>query len=222
VEAFVERYPDIMPADAVGELTAIAAKLFERAGIPKAALAVWLPRFADAARGFIAVERGRRVAITTSHVEKMGRLSFAAPGGAFTLTGRADRIDVLRDGSAAIVDYKSGTMPSKKQVEQLLAPQLPLEAAMLAEDGFGIGRFLAEELIYLSLADGRHAVDPTCIPNGAALGAQALARLKQRVARFDDPATSYQSRIMPFRIDSVGDYDHLARVREWSAIAEEA
>ncbi|MDB5739826.1 MAG: double-strand break repair protein AddB, partial [Alphaproteobacteria bacterium] len=51
---------------------------------------------------------------------------------------------------------------------------------------------------------------------------EALARLIQRVRYFDDPATPYYPRVQPFNADSVGDYDHLARVREWSATAEEA
>jgi ATP-dependent helicase/nuclease subunit B len=222
VEAFVRRHPITLPDDAAAQLVAIAATLFAEAGIPKAAQAVWLPRFADAARGFLAVERARRATIATPHVELQGKLTFAAPGGDFTLTGRADRIDVLQDGSAAIVDYKSGAIPSRKQVEEMLAPQLPLEAAMLADDGFGIGRLTADLLIYLSLADRRQAADPTVIPDGAALAAEALARLKQRVTRFDDAHTPYPPRVMPFRVDSRGDYDHLARVREWSSTAEEA
>jgi ATP-dependent helicase/nuclease subunit B len=222
VEEFVRRFPVALPADGAEQLVAIAAALFAEAGIAKAAQAVWLPRFADAARGFLAVERRRRAAIAMTHVELKGTLTFPAPGGDFTLTGRADRIDVLKSGGTAIVDYKSGAVPSVKQVEKMLAPQLPLEAAMLAEDGFHIGRLVAETLIYISLADGEKAGDPSEISNGAALGAEALARLKQRVARFDALDTPYHPRVMPFRANSTGDYDHLARVREWSAMAEEA
>jgi ATP-dependent helicase/nuclease subunit B len=222
VEEFIRRHPATVPDDAVEQLARIADDLFAAAGIPKAALALWRPRFLDAAEGFVAVERERRGRIAAPHVEKLGRLAFPAPGGEFTLTGRADRIDVLTDGSATIVDYKSGAVPSKKQVENLLAPQLPLEAAMLAQDGFGIGAYSADELIYLSLSDGDHARKPTVIPNGFALAEEALARLIQRVTYFDDPATPYYPRVQPFSTDSVGDYDHLARVREWSATAEEA
>jgi ATP-dependent helicase/nuclease subunit B len=221
VEEFIRRHPVTLPDDALQELAQIADDLFAQAGIPKAALALWRPRFLDAAQGFVTVEGERRARLAAPHVEKLGRLSFDAPGGEFTLTGRADRIDVLTDGSAAIIDYKSGTVPSKKQVEQLIAPQLPLEAAMLAQDGFGIGAYMAEELIYLSLSDGRHARKPTMIPSGFALAEEALARLIQRVTRFDDAATPYHPRVQPFSTDSVGDYDHLARVREWSATAEE-
>ena len=222
VEEFVRRFPAALPADAVQQLAAIADTIFEQAGIPQSALAVWRPRFLDAAQGFIEVERARRTNIVTPHVEKKGRLVFPAPGGDFTLTGRADRIDVMADGTATIVDYKSGTPPTADQVEAMLAPQLPLEAAMLAEDGFGIGALRAEELLYISLADGRKARDVDPIANGAALGAEALLGLKGRVARFDDLNTAYHPRVLPFSTRSEGDYDHLARVREWSATTEEA
>ena len=49
----------------------------------------------------------------------------------FRLTARADRIDRLRDGGAALIDYKSGAPPGTKEVTIGFAPQLTLEAAML-------------------------------------------------------------------------------------------
>jgi len=220
VEEFVRRHPRDLPDNAAAELAGIAADLFARLGVPQAVQAVWRPRFESAARGFLKVERQRRERLATPHVELKGKLSFETAGGRFTLTGRADRIDLLQGGSAAILDYKSGAPPSKTQVESLIAPQLPLEAAMLAADGFGIGAHTAEELIYLSLADEEKAADPVIIAAGT-LAAQALERLKLRVVRFDEETTPYPPRIRPFRVESEGDYDHLARVREWSA-AEEA
>ena len=48
-----------------------------------------------------------------------------------------------------------------------------------------------------------------------------VAALIELTARFDEQTTPYPPRIKPFRVESEGDYDHLARVREWSA-AEEA
>lgn len=221
VEEFVRRYPAALPADAAEQLARIADDLFEQAGIPKATLAVWRPRFLDAAQGLIDVERERRAQIATPHVEKMGKLVITVPERDFTLTGRADRIDILTDGTAIIVDYKSGTTPTAKQVNTLLAPQLPLEAAMLAHGGFDIGTFIAEQLLYISLADGRKARASKPIPNGAALAEAALSRLKTLIARFNNPDTPYYPRVMPIRTGFEGDYDHLARVREWSATTEE-
>src|SRR5262249_2875624 len=148
LEIFIARYKAGLPEDAAARLTAIADHVFEQAGIPKAALALWRPRFSAPPGGFVDTERGRRGAIKKSHLEIRGSLSL----GDFTLSGVADRIDILGDGKAAILDYKTGAVPSAKQVTQLLSPQLPLEGAMLAADGFDIGAHIAEQLIYLSLA----------------------------------------------------------------------
>ena len=79
--------------------------------------------------------------------------SFAGPGGDFELRGVADRIDLLSGGGAAILDYKSGKPPTNAQVKELLTPQLPLEAAILAEGGFpGLGKQPTEELLYLHIS----------------------------------------------------------------------
>jgi len=195
-----------------GRLIALADELFQQAGIPKAVLALWRPRFIGAARAFVDFEQERRGAIAASHLEKRGTLDL----GGFTLTGIADRIDILRDGRAAILDYKSGAIPSAKQVEQLLSPQLPLEAAMLAEDGFGIGKFTAEELIYVSLAGGAKTRDPSYVRNPVTLAGEAVAQLARRIAWFSQRETPYRSRVKPYRAEIAGDYDHLARVKEWS------
>jgi len=91
-----------------------------------------------------------------------------------------------------------------------------LEAAMLAQDGFGIGALVAEELIYLSLANEAKARTPRAFEDGLALAQEAISQLQRRIAWFRDQATPYFSRVRPFRDDITGDYDHLARVREWS------
>ncbi len=193
-------------------LIALADRLFAEAGTPAAALAVWRPRYIGAARAFVDFERERQGLVTRSHLEKRGKLELEG----FTLTGIADRIDILADGRAAILDYKTGNVPSPKQVQQLLSPQLPLEAAMLQADGFGIGRFTAEALIYFSLAGEKAARKPRDIESPVTLAAQAVEQLQRRIAWFDHEQTPYRPRVKPYRTDIAGDYDHLARVREWS------
>ena len=218
LELFVQRYPHDLPDNAVEVLAAIADEVFAAQAIPKAALAIWRPRFRGAAQAIIPFEAQRRTIIKGSHLEIGGALDIPAPGGIFRLSGRADRIDELTGGGAAILDYKSGQVPTRKQVQRLLSPQLPLEAAMLARGGFKeVGVRETKDLVYLSLADEKHARKPVYIPDAMALAEEAHQRLAGRIARFDDAATPYPSRVIPYRIDIEGDYDHLARVREWSA-----
>jgi ATP-dependent helicase/nuclease subunit B len=218
MELFANRYPDALPGDAAEVLVSIADEIFAEQGIPKAALALWRPRFQGAAPAIIGFEAQRRAGIEKSWLEIRGALDIDGPAGRFILSGRADRIDVLTGGAAAILDYKSGQVPTKKQVERLLSPQLPLEAAMLARGAFAqIGARQAVELIYLSLADEKHASRPVLFNDVEPLAEDAYRRLTGRVARFDDAATAYPSRVIPYRTDIAGDYDHLARVREWAA-----
>jgi ATP-dependent helicase/nuclease subunit B len=50
------------------------------------------------------------------------------------------------------------------------------------------------------------------------LAETALAGLERLVAKFDDPATPYLSRPDSSRAPRWSDYEHLARVQEWSVI----
>jgi ATP-dependent helicase/nuclease subunit B len=222
LELYKERFPGTPPDDAVAQLMAMADGVFAELAIPRSALSIWRPRFQNAARWFSDLERERADGIARSVLEVRGTRVFAAPGGDFTLSGIADRIDLLNDGNAAILDYKTGRPPSQPQVRELLAPQLPLEGAILAEGGFpGLGKLAVEELLYLHISGSAEGGKVQSIPDVPDLIAKAVAQLAARIARFDDPATPYHSHVRPFSTTSEGDYDHLARVREWSVSGAE-
>jgi ATP-dependent helicase/nuclease subunit B len=217
LERFIGEHPTL-PVDAEAVLTKITDEVLTELALPKATLALWWPRFLRAAEWFLSEERKRRAAIAQSYVEVEGRLTFPAPAGDFTLKGIADRIDRLRDGSAAILDYKTGNPPSGKQVKTHLSPQMPLEAAMLKDGGFkDVPAMTASELIYVHVSGAAKPGEFKPVAADAVmLAAEALDRLIKRVGLFDDENTGYAARVAPERLDSEGDYDHLARVKEWS------
>ena len=218
LERFLIAHPGALPADAEIRLIAIAGTVFDEMKVPKAARALWYPRFVRAARWFVSKERKRREAIAQSFVEIRGEREFHGPAGPFTLRARADRIDALRTGGAAIVDYKTGNPPTKSQVNALLAPQLPLEGAILAQGGFAeAGSLVPVELLYVRFGGGAEPGEIVSIPGDiSALIVKAEKLLYERIAAFDSESTPYLPRVMPVRADHPGDYDHLARVREWS------
>jgi ATP-dependent helicase/nuclease subunit B len=158
-------------------------------------------------------------------VEEEVALTFAAPFAPFTVTAKADRIELSATG-AAILDFKTGAIPSAKQVRAGFAPQLTLTGAILAETGLRDGGPVApEELAYVRVI-GRKVAGKVDIPaegaEAVAVSEAALAGLKTRVARFDDPATPYLSWVAPqFAGNFGGNYDRLARVWEWSVIGGE-
>ena len=180
---------------------------------------MWRPRFLRAANWFASEEKKRRPLIVESFVEVNGECVFPTPQGDFTLYGRADRIDRLTSGGAAIIDYKSGAPPSASQVKAHLAPQLSLEAAMLARGGFkDVEPLKPEDLVYIRVSGGAEPGKVCKIDEDASiLAQQAAERLTKRIADFDRQSTGYESRVAPVRTDFAGDYDHLARVREWSS-----
>jgi ATP-dependent helicase/nuclease subunit B len=218
MERFLNAHPQGIPADAREHIEAIADEVFTAMAVPKAVLALWKPRFARAAAWFIDIERARRAAILRSYTEIAGTRVFAGPAGEFALRCRADRIDLLKQGGAAILDYKTGLPPTNRQVETLLAPQLPLEGAILAGGGFAdVGALTAAELIYIRLSGG--PVPGEWRPLKGDIGVlvqKSTELLVSRIAMFDDPSVPYTARVAPFRANIAGDYDHLARVREWS------
>ena len=217
LEKFVREHPHALPLGAAALLIQIADAVFAQLGIPRAALALWRPRFVGAARWFIEQERARRARILRSHLEVRGAREFPGPAGPFHLRCRADRIDELASGGGAVLDYKTGMLPSMKQVREMLAPQLPLEGAILSAGGFdGVAALTPEELTYLRLTGGAEPGEERSIEDAALLSEKAARELAEHITLFDDETTPYPSRVRPYRSDVAGDYDHLARVREWS------
>ena len=216
LERFLLAYPNALPDDAEAKLIAIADDVFAEAAIPHAALAIWRPRFENAARWFVEEERTRRANIKQSFIEKKGSRVFQSAGGDFTLRCRADRIDILQSGGAAIVDYKTGAVPSKDQLKTLLAPQLPLEGAILKAGGFAdTGPLSPDALLYIQFSGGKKPGDIVEVPDVAKLVEEAEQRLVDRVHDFDRAEKPYHAQVAPVDTRRDSDYGHLERVREW-------
>jgi len=217
LEQFLRAYPSELPSDAMEQIVRLGDKAFAGAGASAATLALWRPRYIRAAGWFLKYEAARRKLIARSVVEVSGKIQIPAEP-PFTLAGRADRIDIFPDGSAAIIDYKTGRAPTDSQINKLLSPQLPLEAAILLERGFSeLQAVRIHELVHVRLAGGNPAGEE-CVAdvNAQEKAEEAHAKLTSRVHRYDNPAQPYVSRAMPFRMTDESDYDHLSRMQEWT------
>lgn len=231
---FAERFADGLPADRMEALAALmeegAAALRRAVGPERANPAphtFWRARFEEAAAWFIDWEYERRAAGAAPVLwEARGRLALDDTGLGFTLTARADRIDRLATGGCAVLDYKTGRAPSDKEVAAGFAPQLPLEGVILQAGGFeGVTAARAEALLYVRLNGGRKAGEECAVTGGANSAgeciAAALAGLKALIAQYHDPRTPFLSRPHVQFLGQASEYDHLARVKEWSAGGEE-
>jgi ATP-dependent helicase/nuclease subunit B len=227
LEDFVKAYPDVVPEGAEAVLDQLYMDALRRAGMDAPGLARERALSREIAVWMVGEEQARRENGRKVHVELQGALTFGAPAGPFTVTAKADRIEAGPGPIGRILDYKTGSPPSPDQVEEGFSPQLTLSGAILAGGGFpDLGPLKPEELAYVQITGRRPAGKITsALPGGldpVTASATALEGLKSVIARFDDPKQSYTSRTAPAKVKLyASDYDHLARVREWSAIGGE-
>jgi ATP-dependent helicase/nuclease subunit B len=209
--------------EAEARLLEIGRATFDACGLPPDIDAVWWPRFARMAGEFIGWER-KRPGVVRRLAEARAQATPVGATGA-TLSGRADRIDLLPAGMADIIDFKTGSSPSKAQAHTLLSPQLALEGALLLRGAFtDAGRCTPAELLYVRMKANGEVEDESILvykqeaKSAVELSQEAWARLERLVDHYANETNGYLSRALPFREgDTGGDYDHLARVREWSA-----
>jgi ATP-dependent helicase/nuclease subunit B len=228
LSAFAQRHPDALPEDIAAELIASADKHFRALGGSPRVEAFWRPSFALFAKWFAETEPTRRSGVVKVIAEIDGKLDLDVERG-FSLTARADRIDLCDDGSTVIYDYKSGGMPAVIQVEGLFAPQLPLEAGMVAGGGFiPPGPCEVRGLRYIKvLGRGDGGEEQSAVKKAlpADLAARALADLKSLIERFDRPDMPYEAKRRPgsafSRMYDYDHYAHLARLAEWQTLALE-
>jgi len=219
LDQFIARYPEHLPPDGEHELLIIGREVFKPLAARPGLWAFWWPRFERIAKWFIQTEAARRDAVRKSYTEQAGTLDTSS---GFQVYARADRIDQLRDGGIAIIDYKTGAPPSQGDVANGFAPQLPLEAAIAEKGGFGdvpagppasmafwklSGGDPAGEIVEINT--GRMKTTPAELAHAAVDGVNGLA------AAFADPATPYLSVPHPDHAPKYSDYVHLARLREW-------
>jgi ATP-dependent helicase/nuclease subunit B len=229
---FARAAPETLPAAAAELLLQLGQDEF--APIAKAypeLYAEWWPRFERIAATYLEWEEERRGGIRRVHPEIAGHWTFTLPdGSAFALRARADRIEENRDGSFTIVDFKTGAVPSVREVFAGFSPQLTLEAAMLMQGAF---RDVPKAtrvpgLFYVHVSGGRKALDERAIEPGrdesrslAELVADHRAKLEGLLARYVAGEAGFVSRPYPKYAKRYGAYDHLARVKEWSLASSE-
>lgn len=197
--------------------------------------ALWWPAFLRFVGPYLAWERERRDVIAALHVEASGVLELPLGHETFTLSGRADRIELRRDGPPAILDYKTGQVPSDRVVGVGFSPQMTLEAAMLMRGGFSrvtpadgtpADETPADEtpdLLYAKIGGRAGFVrpDPVAPARGddrtmAQIVAEHVDGLAGLIRRYGLDGEGYTSRPYPQYANRFSAYDHLARVKEWS------
>ncbi len=222
LEGFMAKYPDRLPHNAAAELIRIGDEKFESYLDRPLVRAFWWPRFIHVAEWFVETEKSRRLSSKTVGTEITGQKDFDLPGGVFTLTAKADRIDRLGDGSYSIIDYKTGQSPTARKIYAGYAPQLPLEGLMATGGNFkGLPPGPVSDLSYWQLKGGEDVAKITSFNENARNKMDISAVIKasfdglvELVNIFDRPDTAYLNNPRPDNL-GYGEYDHLARTKEW-------
>ena len=219
LEAFVRRWPAELPNAPLTVLLEIGESLFAPLAHRPQVRSIWWPRFREIAGWFVEQERTRRREVERVVTEIRGTLDLATPAGVLQITARADRVEVGRDGTVAIVRYGTGRAPKPKEVAQGLAPQLPIEGLIALAGGFpSLPAGPPGELRFWQLTGGDPpgaAIDPAGKQELEPLLESARDGLARLLAHFDDPATAYVPVPRPEIAPGHNPYHHLARIDEW-------
>ncbi|TXH38738.1 MAG: double-strand break repair protein AddB [Rhodospirillaceae bacterium] len=236
LERFLQDCRDGLPPDALARLLRYGEEAFGDILARPAVWAFWWPRFQRIAAWIVLQEQARRPSIAESFTELRGTLAIAEVDPPFTLSAVADRIDRLKDGSLAIIDYKTGGIPTMDEIHLGFAPQLPLEAALAKAGAFQsvAGTSLrgpVSELAFWQLngRDAGGAVKPVKEAGRGVRGNadyMVLAQLAYDgllalLQDFSAEDAAYPAQPAPRYAPRYSDYGHLARVLEWSLAGEE-
>lgn len=206
----------------------ITQELFDAEQLPPHIDRVWRPRFVEVAKAFLDWEEQRAPDVRSTVTEAGAGFEVEAAG--IRVTGIADRIDLMRSGNADIIDYKTGLSPSVSQARALLDPQLALEAAALQAGAFKtMGVQQPGDLLYVRLRpgdrfkfervnnEGSTATAKRQPKSAIDLAQDSIDQLTKFVLKLRNGDAGFASRLVPFaQGDFGGEYDHLARVAEWS------
>ncbi|WP_419815996.1 double-strand break repair protein AddB [Glacieibacterium sp.] len=184
--------------------------------------ALWAPRIRRALEWVVEQTGEWEAAGWGDSVAEAGGL-LELPSG-ITLTGKADRIDRNAAGELAIIDYKTGTVPSFAQVDGGFALQMGLLALMAERGKLGPAATVGA-VRYWKLGGGKVAGKVT----------NPLERMRKEfisahdhvaatLVRFDALCEAYllgsepfTAKLHPDHAARYSDFDHLARVAEWQA-----
>ena len=227
MERFTNKYKKDIPDTAADDFISMTHDVLAEQNHDAEKWSFWIPRMARLADWIIPHEQKWRSKISSIKSEAEGEVKLSGNiEKTFTLTARADRIDTLHDGSAAIIDYKSGGSYSAKKIESGELPQLPLEALILTEGGFagaGIQKTAVSHIGYWKLTGGKKPGevfalrDPQKLEQTISTAKEGLINL---VHVFENDQTPYMA--IP-RLDNpprFNDYEYLERVKEWAALDE--
>jgi len=225
LDRFLHDNPLPLPPDAEARLLKVGEVEFQQHMSRPAVWAFWWPRFCQMATWFVAEMRTREGDLARIVTESTGEITLHQVTPPFTLTAKADRLDVRRDGGLVIIDYKTGKPPNSHDITLGFSPQLPLEAAIAWQGGFkDVPAALVAALEFWHLKGGRDGSsvvlvkdqETKAITDPMVLADDAYQGLIELVQHFSSDDAAYMAAPRESFALAFNDYAHLARYAEWS------
>lgn len=210
LELFIKETRDRPEACTKARLREIAETVLAQDVAWAQARALWLARLDRVADWFIETEMARRAQARPHLFEVKASLLLRDLG--FTLSGKADRLDLDPAGRLHIYDYKTGTPPTLRE-QTSFDKQLLLEALLAEHAGFDdMGPTPVARAVFIGL--GGTPVE-VAAPLDSAPPDRIRAEFHALIAAYMNPAQGYVARRAPRQAGDAGDYDLLARFGEW-------
>jgi len=215
LENFTRQFPKELPDDAYEQLIRYGKEAFSGFIDRPAVAALWWPRFISMAGWFLEQEALRRGFTDIVYSEVNADWSFQVDDRDFSLSTRIDRLEKFQAGDYALIDYKTGTVPSKSDRERGLANQLPLEALIIQNGKLPpeITQGKVSQMEYWKLSGSEAKCEITQVGSDIS---ETLKILEALIRKFDDEKTPYNAQsegVLRFN-----DYEHLTRRKEWETV----
>ncbi len=221
LELFVSQFPATLPQQPEQALRDCMHQMLAPILHWPVVKALWWPRFESLIPWLISAEKESRALAKTILAEQPLVWPLKLGANQLTIRGTLDRLDVRRDGSLAIIDYKTGTPPTPGEIERATVNQLALYALCLCRSEQGVWRQLSGrpdekrlELYYWKLANHPQQCERI----------QVGVELHVTEQRLRDLLTSYMQPDFAFMCSgsdeshSFNPYHHLARYEEWEGL----
>ena len=158
VEQYTKQY-NPKNANKYLQIISIAESILTNINVPDYSKKLWKIKITALANELIKFDEFRRESAIKIYSEIEGQTTLNIKGKNIILKAIADRIELGHDGTLAIIDFKTGSVPSKKDVLSGMSPQLLIEAIIACAGGFPIG----SKLLYKNASIASSVLDQTLV-----------------------------------------------------------
>lgn len=210
IEQYTNKYESITTQDKQEYIKGLCSKYLDAEILPESTKKIWSIKFTQIAGSFIEWDEQRRSQSCSIYTEIKGSMEFTIKGKKLRIMAIADRVEVDQEGNLTILDYKTGAIPTKKDVFAGLSPQLIIEALIAKAGGFSIipSAKSSIKLIYVKIASSSPYIQTTDIE----ISLKELELHESNLISLLEFYATEQNFHHELDLLKYNDYKHLARV----------